>query len=176
MALIVEDGTGKSDADSYSSIAELDAYNLAYGNDARWRDKTLQQKEEFARLATQGLDLEYSSKILGTIKESDQALLFPRVGIEDPIDGFVYDDDSVPTRWKYAHAELSLELARGTLLHAAQSDSSGIIRERKKLGPIEIEKTYSASKASSVAVADFPRVDRLVSRFTTGDSGVIFRG
>lgn len=175
MALTVEDGTGLAGADSYNTVAEIDAYNLAHGNDPKWSGQTLQQKEEKARLATQGLDNEYSLRVLGTAKLSTQALLFPRRGIEDPIDGYLVDEDSVPQKWKDAHAELSIEFARGLTLHAAQSDVTTVLEERKKLGPMEKVTKYAGGKAAT-AVGDFPRIERMVSRFTTGDVGTIFRG
>jgi hypothetical protein len=175
MALTVEDGTGLAAADSYNSVAEIDTYNANHGNDPKWNNLTLGQKEEKARLAFQGLDLEYGLRVLGTVKLETQAGLFPRRGIEDPIDGNVYDEDSVPTKWKDAHAELSIEIARGLTLHAAQSDSSRVLREKKKLGPLEKEIEYAGGKAGT-SVSDFPRIRKLVARLTTGDVGAVFRG
>jgi len=175
MALTVEDGTGLAAADSYQTVADIDTYNTNHGNASKWRDLTLQQKEEKARLAAQGLDLEFHNQWLGRKRVDGQGLDFPRVEIEDPIDGFIISETSVPKPILDAHAELAIEIALGKTIHSAQSDSAAIKRQRKKLDTLEIETEYSGSKAGT-AVADFPRIERLVSRLTTGDTGTVFRG
>ena len=174
MALTVEDGTGLAGADSYVSVDDADAYSLNHGNPSSWSGQTEPQKEEKLRLATQGLDLEFYGKWLGTRKVSTQALDWPRDSVEDE-DGNAVDNASVPERVKDACVELAMELAAGKTIHVAQSDGATIKRERKKLDVLEIETEYLGGK-SNTPVADFPRIERLVARFTTGDSATIFRG
>ena len=56
MALVVEDGTGKTDADSYLSLVDADAYNLAHSASTDWNGAVEAVKEKALRLATQYLD------------------------------------------------------------------------------------------------------------------------
>jgi len=174
MALTVEDGTGLAGADSYVSLSDADQYALDHGNPSTWSLLTESQKEEKLRLAAQGLDLEYFGRWLGTRKETTQALEWPRSEVEDE-DGNAVDDDSVPSRIQDAQVELALEFATGKSIHASQSDRSRIKSERKRLDVLETETEYLGGKAQS-SVASFPKVDRLVARFTTGDANTLFRG
>ena len=56
MALVVEDGSGLSNADSYDSLTNLSAYHTAHGNPASWSAASETEKESAARQATQFLD------------------------------------------------------------------------------------------------------------------------
>jgi hypothetical protein len=79
MALIVEDGTGLSNADSYISVADCDTYAGNYGLSS-WLAETDNNNKEIAlRVATQNIDLrDYVSEKL----VSDQSLEFPRLDPE----------------------------------------------------------------------------------------------
>lgn len=73
MALIVESGTGLSDADSYASIADATAYAAAHG----LTFPTVEADQEIRlRRATQYLDAQYSYK--GVESTYTQALAWPR--------------------------------------------------------------------------------------------------
>lgn len=75
MTLIVEDGTGLADADSYVDIADIDDYAARFGK-AAWASVTSSvDKEIKARLATQFVDNKYP--IGGVSLTADQALMFP---------------------------------------------------------------------------------------------------
>lgn len=52
MALIVEDGTGLADAESYLSVADADTYHADRNNEA-WQDYSTAEKEAALRKATQ---------------------------------------------------------------------------------------------------------------------------
>ena len=74
MALVVEDGTGLSTAESYISVADADTYHSDRGN-ALWTG-TDAVKEEALRQATEYLDATYDWK--GSISLTTQALNWPR--------------------------------------------------------------------------------------------------
>lgn len=73
MALVIEDGTGKPDADSYVSVADCEAYaaanNLTFAG-------TESEQEGRLRRATRYLDTEYQYK--GQESTETQALAWPR--------------------------------------------------------------------------------------------------
>lgn len=101
MALIVEDGTGKADAESYVSVASLKAYadarGIAYAGAA---DTALEQK---LREATTYIDSRYRYK--GMRLRAEQALEFPR---ESLIDWSGITVTGLPKRVKDACCDLAL--------------------------------------------------------------------
>ena len=104
MALIVEDGTGLSDANSYVGVAYADAYFLAR-NVTAWASLTI--KEALLIQATDYMEAVYSESWKGTVLLDTQSLSFPRI-IDDAI---VY-----PDRLLKAVCELALKANDGTLL------------------------------------------------------------
>ncbi len=118
--LIVEDGTGKAGAESYNTVAELDAYHLRMGN-AGWPqpgadpDPDLAKKEAAARRAAVFLDSRALLRVNGSKKNPDQGLLFPQAGATD-FSGRSLDPDSVPALYKSAHCEAALLAFTGVQL------------------------------------------------------------
>ena len=82
MALVVEDGTGLSNADSYQSLTDADLYATNYGLTA-WSALTASpgvddtQKEIALRNATLNIDI--SRIYIGEKLNDDQSLEFPRI-------------------------------------------------------------------------------------------------
>lgn len=75
MGLIVEDGTGLSDADSYETVEKADAYAAAFGRDV-WAPLSTQKREIRMRLATQAIDTLWTYPSAALI--DGQGLSFPR--------------------------------------------------------------------------------------------------
>lgn len=102
MALIVEDGTGKDDAESYVSVVDLKAYadarGLSYGSAS---DLTLEQK---LREAATYIDARYRYK--GSRTKAAQALEFPRDAL---VDWSGLTVTGVPRRVKQAACELAIK-------------------------------------------------------------------
>jgi hypothetical protein len=113
VALVTEDGTGKLDADSPNSVAELNAYHA--NNDA-WTVDDL-ATEEAAREASLAMEERWGPRARsGRPKVLGQALSYPRVGAyrrdgETPIPPGV-----VPPQWKAAHAILTAAARAAPLL------------------------------------------------------------
>ena len=104
MALIVEDGTGLSDANSYVSVAYADSYFLAR-NVTAWASLTI--KEALLIKATDYMEAVYSESWKGTTLLDTQSLSFPRI----------IDDATVyPYRLLKAVCELALKANNGALL------------------------------------------------------------
>ena len=108
MSLIVEDGTGMADAESYLSVADLKTYATNRGiSYAGISDSTLEQK---LRLATTYIDTRYRYR--GNRSNGTQALEYPRINL---IDWSGYDISGVPKRVKDATAELALKATADSL-------------------------------------------------------------
>lgn len=118
--LVVEDGTGLSNADSYIDVAFADAYFLKRGI-AQWA--TLTNKESLIIRSMDYIENNYSYK--GEKLVSTQALQFPRL-----IDG----ETVFPIALKNAVCELALKSNDEDLL--ADTDKTTI---REKVGDLEIE-------------------------------------
>lgn len=141
MALIVEDGSGLPDAESFGSVAEADAYHLAMGN-AAWAPKTQEEKEVQLRRGTQYIIVKYGQRWKGCKLLSTQALDFPRYGVTDN-DGFVLPSSPLPTALKRALFELALKGFTEELLPDVASP--GMIKEKERqLGPLRTRTVYTS--------------------------------
>lgn len=139
MSLIVEDGTGKSNSESYISVADADTYHSDRGN-TDWAALTTAEKERLLRISTDYMVAVYRLRWDGYRYVNTQSLDWPRiyVPVRDICSVNAYpeyvDFDVVPVQVKNACAELALK-ANGETLLADQTQ--GVTRE--KVGPIEVE-------------------------------------
>ena len=125
MALVVEDGTGVVNANSYIDTTYFDSYWTDRGNSEA---VAITDKEPLLIQATDFIESIYYNKWLGYRLTDIQVLEFPRV-----IDGV---DVGVPDRLKKAVWELALKANSGTLL---EDINQQIIKEKVSV----IETTYS---------------------------------
>ena len=75
MPLVVEQGSGKPDAESYASVADTDAYNTDWIGASEWDNLTTDAKERSLRRATRFVD---DRDFLGHRMNQSQALDWPR--------------------------------------------------------------------------------------------------
>ena len=96
MPLTVEDGSGRSDADAYVSVADCDEYCASMGR-KEWividpgdpgDEENLLARERAIRQGTAYLDARYAGRWRGNKRTAAQALSWPRVGAYDP-DGYL---------------------------------------------------------------------------------------
>ncbi len=116
MALIVEDGTGLEDAESYYSVADTDSYFTSKRGDASvyeaegdWlhADTTTAIKEACLRWGTRLIDRKWAYN--GEKSTTTQKLRCPRTGMED-IDGDELPGDELPEDLEHATAEMARAL------------------------------------------------------------------
>jgi hypothetical protein len=145
MTIIVEDGSQVANAESYTSVAEADAYHTARGNETTWTDLDVEVKEQALRKATDYMVQAYSLRWKGYRMGEIQALDWPRgyVYKRETItsNGFV-PNNVVPDQVKHACAELAFRALSGPLLPDL---SQGVLMER--IGPIET--TYDRTTQQS---------------------------
>lgn len=114
LVLIKEDGTGKSDANSYADVADGDAYHDAHLYATAWTAATTGNKEKALAMATRVLDAEY--KFYGVRTKETQALQWPRDLCPDrdcapDPDGCAYlANEKVPVPLVSATCEMAREL------------------------------------------------------------------
>lgn len=165
MALIVEDGTCKADAQSYASVSAATAYHAAHGN-AAWALAAPTAQEAALVRATAALDGIYADKWPGYRCTMDQALDWPRYEAWDRDDWPLAD---VPPRIVAATCEAALvELITPGALSEALERGGQLIR--KKTGPLEKEWAPGASPYTVYPAIRHPlsRIIRGGVRFSRG--------
>ncbi len=163
MAIIAEDGTGKSDAQSYLSVADADAYFTARGI-AAWTGAN-SAKEAALIAATEYIDIRWGDLLKGSLEFPDtQALLFPRLN--------VYDNEGraltgIPQRLERATAEYALISLSQSLMPNPTIESRGkiVTEESEETGPIKETKKYHSGYLTK---RPYPKADALMACFIAG--------
>ena len=166
MALIVENGTGLANAESYSSVADADIFHESRGNLA-WDALDTDVKEQALRRSTDYIDSYYSEHWLGQTLNLTQALAWPRAFVPRPVRQSItaaYDpyisSSALPQQLVKATAQLALKTATGVIL---MPDSTPDIKQ-KTVGPLTV--IYQDGASSSV---EFNAIEALLS-------GLLFYG
>ncbi len=154
MTLIVEDGTGLANAESYISVTDADVYHGNRGNQT-WIDLPFTTKEQLLRKATDYLTNAYREKWSGDRLISTQALDFPRT-----------NEQSVPNEVKAACAIMALKAKDGELL---ADTGTRVLSE--KIGAIETKYSQSSPQNTQYRAVD----SMLKMFFIAGFSGVSSR-
>lgn len=143
MSLIVEDGSGRADAESYLSVADFTAYCTARG--LTFTAETDTVTEQKLRIATGYIDTVRRYK--GSRTLAAQALEFPRAGLTDwgglAITG-------VPARVKNACAELAYKAFTENLY--VDLDRGGMVASQS-VGPISVSYSDGAPAGKSFTAA-----------------------
>lgn len=140
MALMVEDGSGKSDAESYVSVADADTYHAAHSGSSDWSGADTADKEKALRLGTQWLDARYRERWRGTRYSGTQALDWPRYSVV--IDDYILDPSELPQQLLDAACELALKKIEGDTLFPDMADEGVLVSKTVRVGPITSAKTY----------------------------------
>lgn len=198
MAFVVEDGTGVSNANSYASVAFYRAYHLDRGRDTTPDVDAV--VEDWLVKATDFVEKRFGQRWKGTRKKtvagaSGQALGFPRVNVV--VDGVTLLDTEVPLLLRHAVCEYALRvktlgnLAPDMPVPFDRTDASGntiagesLLRgRREKVGPIEEEKQFSATRdlttinkgsttVPGIAIPSYPEADLLIEPLLQGGGSV----
>jgi len=170
MALVIEDGTGKSDAESYISVADAETYLSAHGN-TTWAAASTADKEVALRKGTRYLDLVYGRRWKERRTHETQALDWPRAYIQDQ-DDFTIDADEIPVNIQRATAELGLLALTEDILPDIAAGSQRIRSESKAVGPISKSQTFIGGKAERKR---YTKVHEMVAEFLN-PPGMVTRG
>ncbi|MFU6376419.1 DnaT-like ssDNA-binding protein [Metapseudomonas otitidis] len=121
MALIVENGTGMQEAESYATAAELVIYALKFNFTIPAEEAHQEALLRRAALAMNGM------KWKGFKMRGDQALAWPRRDIE--LDGELKADNYLPARIPYGQMALAVEIHADDL-NPPETRKGAVIRER----------------------------------------------
>ena len=137
MSLDVEDGTGRTTAESYVSVADADAYHTKFGN-TDWTGTTA-VKEVALRIATRYMDANYT--FCGVKQYLAQALQWPRVGYAN------YEQFPEPMI-----VAACCELARRSLAGELLEDTTRELITRETVGPISTHYAFKDGETRYVLV------------------------
>jgi len=162
MALIVEDGTGLDNADSYVSRADADTYVTNHGNESEWTSASDDDKDRALRIATAWLDGRYAGRWKGwRLRGNLQALDWPRDNVIDN-EGYYLSYDELPAEIVIATIVAAVtHLTSSTPLNAPNAGGT-IAAERSKVGELEHEVKYASSEQTELL--SIPEIDRLLAR------------
>lgn len=166
MALIVEDGSGLSTAESFASVAFANTYHTNRGN-ALWTG-TDAVKEAALRKATDYIQAKYHDRWDGFRMTDSQALDWPRdyVVRSSALTGTVYwPNNAVPNDVALATCILALKSLSEELM--PDIDRSTI---REKVDVIEVEYDRGAPIEKR-----FAEVDRLLTKFFNSMNGFVHK-
>lgn len=163
MALVVEDGSAVSGANSYLTEAEADAFHLDRNNTS-WSAAAQAEKEAGLIAAAVYLDATYLW--VGQRKGQSQGKDWPRTDARDG-DGFEIASSVVPQAVKDAAALLALEQLTAALL-PSQERGGAIKRKLEKVDVVAEDTTYLESAPSH---RTYPIIDRMLSGLITGRAG-----
>lgn len=136
MAIVVEDGTGLSNADSFVAVADADSHFTNYHPGASWDSADLADKEAALRRATRWLSRYFRWKG-DPVNGRSQALAWPRSGVTD-CDDLAVPSDAVPVEVQmatFAAALYELDNPGGLTPEVVPWAQA----KREKVGPIEVE-------------------------------------
>jgi hypothetical protein len=152
MTIIVEDGTGLADSETYIGVEEADAYHAARNNFA-WDEGDIADKEAALRRATQYLDGFYKTKWAGyRTNGRAQALDWPRTSAYDHEGNYIASDE-VPAELSQACAEAALrELVSPQSLSPDIDTGQRILQET--VGPISTRYADRGSQRTQRTLID----------------------
>lgn len=157
VSLIVEDGTGLADANSYTTVDFGNDYFAAIGGNAIWTAADNSERESALRYATHWIDATYGERFVGYRSVSTQALQVPR--------SLAYDGDGraiegVPIGLERATVEVAVRwLADPTQLFPDTQAGANVDTTTSTLGPLSISKRF---QGTATTAKSFPVVDRLL--------------
>ena len=155
MAIIVEDGTIVSGANSYVTRIEYIAYALTLGiiiADSVNSDVHLIKSTEYIN--------QHEANIKGDRVERDQSLSFPRVGVY--IDGFYWDSDEIPRNVILCQLAYALDVNSGEDLNNRSLNPEKMITKERVEGAVAVE---YASSGSSQKLSKTSSGDALLNSF-----------
>ncbi len=160
MSLIIEDGTGKADSQSYISVEDTNAYHTLMGN-TDWTG-TEAEKEIYLLKASQYVEQKYDNLFVGQVGSSTQRMLWPRIDAYIRKDTVLIASNAIPEDLQYAIAEFALKVAEGDTLGADVAASQNLKSEESVVGPIEKKVEYIGGKNSA---KKYPIAEGLIAIF-----------
>ena len=158
--IVVEDGTGLTNSNSYISEADFSTYA---------DDRGITLTGDTAILLITAMDYIEQQPFQGSKYTEAQALVWPRINVV--VDGYTIDSDEIPTLLKDALCEVAIGVDGGNnpLLNEDRST------KREKVGDIEVEYMDGARNYTYLKAAE-NKLSKLLRAGSGGFSAVAIRG
>ena len=166
MPLVVEDGTGLDDADSYADVSFADTYFASFAGSTSWSGANTATKTAALRAATQYLDLRFGRSMNGQRLSTTQALAAPRTRIV--FDGRVIA--GIPNELKKATAEAANRWIQDPAqLLPDEAAGSNVTSKSVDIGGIRIGKSFVGGASTSKSFPIVEKLMRLSGLVASGD-------
>lgn len=162
MSLVVEDGTGLPDAESYVSVAELRTYATRRGQQLPADDSGCEA------LLIQAVDFLQTLRWKGSKTTTTQRLKWPRQDVWTDDYGPI-DKNTIPQELKDAQCTLAIIAQTIPLMPNAQANSKGGIQSESVYGAVA--RTYFKSSLAE-SRPYLPQVNSLLSDLLEGGLGI----
>ena len=175
MALIVEDGTGLANAESYISVADCDTILVSWGrSSSAWVALDETTKEAQLRNSTMYIDSTYAGKWSGEVVNNTQSLSWPRLNAYKA-NGQSIPSDEVPSEVLRAASFIAVESIDGGV-YANEDNGARIASESVGLGSgaLSESKSYIGGKDASYSSKSADLVLKPLLSGTTGRT--VYRG
>ena len=169
MALVVEDGTGKSNANSYLSVADADTYQSNRSN-ATWAALSTADKEVALIKATDWIEASFKVRWLGYRINNSMSLSWPRYDVVD-YDGYVIAATAVPAQIQDVTAIMGYEASQAALFTNVAADARNLTHLSQSAGPVSQTKSY---QGSSMTAKRFTQAEKIVAQFLLS-AGRVYR-
>ena len=144
--LIVEDGSGRPDAECYVSVEDADAWLAARGY-TLWATLTATEKEQAIRRAADYIERAYGQRWKGAKASAAQALSWPRIGVV--VNDYALPSDAIARALVSANCLLAFKAASGDL-----QEDSGRPVVRETIGPLTTEYERGAGPGTRYLAID----------------------
>jgi hypothetical protein len=163
MTLVIEDGSGKTNAQSYVSVADVEAYGVIYGL------TTTGITEALVMRAMRYLEGNYYERWIGLKRTEEQALAWPRAWATRR-DGYTQSESTIPVEIKNAVCALAIRAISTPDLSPDLTRADSAMEE--EVGPIRVR--YMTNAPTVTIFRDVELMLRPVLALN-GNSGKIFR-
>lgn len=166
MAFVVEDGTGVSNANSYTSVEFADAYFAERDNEVWAAIADDADKQKYLILATDYIELVFGRRFIGEMVLTTQGLSWPRRYAAP----YLYT--SIPLNLQKACAEYAVRAVNGPLLPDPSVDANNFasVVTKKVIGPIEKEFSVMGSGRQRL-IRSYPVPDALLASLLAAGTG-----
>jgi len=162
LSLVVEDGTGLINSNSYVTTSTVDAYWTARGGTAPlWLTYDQPTKNAAVMNASMWLDDAFRNSFKGYRTTRTQAMEWPRLAV---LDEFGFPFAPVPAEVIYATCEAALRAAAGALI--PDLDRGNLIEEQ---GAGSVHVKYMAG---APGLPSYPWIARILTRLCTSQGGI----
>lgn len=161
MTIIVEDGTGVENANSYNTHTELTSYAGLRGIEVPEAQADLEE------LLIRGMDYFESLDFNGEKTEGDQSLQFPRKYLY--IDNIEIDKNTIHSLVKESQLEISIAIYQG---YDPLAVSERAVKRERVYGAVEVEYMDNAASKDRAQAID-AKIKKLIRSGTIG--GIFFR-